>query len=119
MRHLFICLIDTNNKIISEIYFVIMKNHIWLNSQIIINAGQYFIGNSLIDELENEFSANDVLWNNLHQVRYKNNLMLSILFRHIAFIASKHFKIICLSNLLILIIPDEGYFCIVPDEGYF
>ena len=51
-----------------------MKNHIWLNSQIIINAGQYFIGNSLIDELENEFSANDVLWNNLHQVRYKNNL---------------------------------------------
>jgi hypothetical protein len=48
-----------------------MTNHIWLNPHIITNARQYFIGNSLIDELENEFSASDVLWNNLHQVRSK------------------------------------------------
>jgi hypothetical protein len=38
--------------------------------------------------------------------------------RLFGFLAPKHFKIIWLSNLSILSVPDEGYSRNVPDEGY-
>jgi S-adenosylmethionine hydrolase len=34
-------------------------------------------------------------------------------------LARKDFNIIRLSILVILIVPDEGYYLIVPDEGYY
>ena len=44
---------------------------------------------------------------------------MSILLRRFCFLAPKDFKIIRLSNLVILIVPDEGYYLIVSDEGYY
>ena len=45
-------------------------------------------------------------------------LFVAILFRPFELIGPKHFEIICLSNLSILSVPDEGYSSNVPDEGY-
>jgi hypothetical protein len=43
---------------------------------------------------------------------------LAILFRVFGFLAHKDFKIIWLSNILALIVPDEGYSRNVPAEGF-
>jgi hypothetical protein len=37
----------------------------------------------------------------------------------LGFLPPKDSKIISLSNILALIVPDEGYYSNVPDEGYY
>jgi hypothetical protein len=40
------------------------------------------------------------------------------MFRSFNFLAPKYFKIVWLSNILALSVPDEGYSRNVHDEGY-